>query len=272
LPSAQGQSPNPRYSGDLPHREDRWPGRGNGFGVGAVDYIHKPFSAPLVLARVKTQLALQAAVAQAREAQNQADELLHALLPKKAADEIRSIGIVIPRRYENVAVLFCDVINFTSYCDSHEPEDVVSRLDALIVIFERITTKHGLEKIKTIGDGFMAVAGLLQKVDDPVGSAVRCGLEMTSTLIDADLGWEVRVGVHTGPVVAGVVGQERYQFDIWGDTVNVAARMSDMSTPGNVAVTKEVWEQVGHDFKWDELGEMEVKGKGAISVFGIRSS
>ena len=121
----------------------------NGFGVGAVDYIHKPFSAPLVLARVKTQLALRAALSEAHAARNQADELLHALLPKKAADEIRAIGTVIPRRYENVAVLFCDVTNFTSYCDQHEPEDVVSRLDALFVIFERITARHGLEKIKT---------------------------------------------------------------------------------------------------------------------------
>ena len=103
-----------------------------GFGVGAVDYIHKPFSAPLVLARVKTQLALRAALSEAHAARNQADELLHALLPKKAADEIRAIGTVIPRRYENVAVLFCDVTNFTSYCDKHEPEDVVSRLDALL--------------------------------------------------------------------------------------------------------------------------------------------
>jgi adenylate cyclase len=134
-----------------------------GFDVGAVDYIHKPFSAPIVLARVKTQLALRAALSEAQVARNQADQLLHALLPKKAADEIRSIGTVIPRRYENVTVLFCDVTNFTAYCDKHEPEDVVSRLDALFIIFERITAKHGLEKIKTIGDGFMAVAGLLQR-------------------------------------------------------------------------------------------------------------
>ena len=170
-----------------------------GFDVGGVDYIHKPFSAAIVLARVRTQLALQEAVIEAQEARKQADLLLHALLPKMAADEIKSIGSVIPRRYENVAVLFCDVTNFTAYCDKHEPEDVVSRLDALFVIFERITAKHGLDKIKTIGDGFMAVAGLLHKVNDPIGSAVRCGLEMTSTLVDAQLNWEVRVGVHAGP-------------------------------------------------------------------------
>ncbi len=135
-----------------------------GFAVGAVDYIHKPFSAPIVLARVKTQLTLQSALRQAHEARNQADELLHALLPKAAADEIRTIGTVIPRRYENVAVLFCDVVNFTSYCDKHEPEDVVSRLDALFVIFEQVAARHGLEKIKTIGDSFMAAAGLLNEV------------------------------------------------------------------------------------------------------------
>jgi class 3 adenylate cyclase len=248
-----------------------------GFEVGAVDYIHKPFSGPIVLARVKTQLALQAALREAQAAREQADQLLHALLPKKAADEIRSIGTVIPRRYDNVAVLFCDVTNFTAYCDKHEPEDVVSRLDALFVIFERVTAKHGLEKIKTVGDGFMAAAGLLQQHDDPVGAAVRCGLEMASTLIDADLGWEVRVGVHSGPVVAGVVGQERYQFDIWGDTVNVAARMLGMSAPGSVAATREIWEQLAASldgkaagFDAEALGELDVKGKGPIAVYGIR--
>jgi len=243
-----------------------------GFEVGAVDYIHKPFSAPIVLARVKTQLALQEAVSEAQEARAQADQLLHALLPKEAADEIRNFGTVIPRRYENVAVLFCDVTNFTAYCDQHEPEDVVSRLDALFVIFERVTAKHSLEKIKTIGDGFMAAAGLLHEIDDPIGSAVRCGLEMASTLIEANLEWEVRVGVHAGPVIAGVVGQQRYQFDIWGDTVNTAARMVGMGAPGSVAATQEIWEQVSSAFHGEALGEIEVKGKGPIAVFSIGPS
>ena len=242
-----------------------------GFEVGAVDYIHKPFSAPIVLARVRTQLDLQDALSEAQDAREQADQLLHALLPKKAADEIRSYGTVIPRRYENVAVLFCDVTNFTAYCDQHEPEDVVSRLDALFVIFERVAAKHGLEKIKTIGDGFMAAAGLLQEVDDPIGAAVRGGLEMSSTLIDADLGWDVRVGVHAGPVVAGIVGQERYQFDIWGDTVNMAARMVGMAPPGSVAVTQEIWEQISSGFHGEALGELEVKGKGAVAVFSLKA-
>jgi class 3 adenylate cyclase len=94
---------------------------------------------------------------------------------------------------------------------------------------------------------------------------------MSQTLIDAHLGWEVRVGVHAGPVVAGVVGQERYQFDIWGDTVNVAARMVGMSTPGSVAATKDIFDQFGAAFDGEALGELDVKGKGTISVFGLRA-
>ncbi|MBF0169324.1 MAG: response regulator [Alphaproteobacteria bacterium] len=242
-----------------------------GFEVGAVDYIHKPFTPPLVRARVRTHLALKRAMEEAHEARQQADELLNTLLPKAAANEIRAIGTVIPKRHENVAVLFCDVANFTSYCDKHEPEDVIARLDALFVRFEGIVNKHGLEKIKTIGDAFMAAANLLNKSDEPLVSAVRCGLEMASAMMDAQLGWAVRCGVHLGPVIAGVVGQERYQFDIWGDTVNVAARMCGKSQPGTLAVSEETWNMISSRFEGVPLGELEVKGKGMISVFEIRS-
>ena len=168
-------------------------------------------------------------------------------------------------------MLFCDVVDFTSYCDKHEPEDVVSRLDALFVAFERVTTTHGLEKIKTIGDSFMAAAGLLKDANDPLGSAVLCGLQMAATSIDARLGWSVRVGVHVGPVVAGIVGQERYQFDIWGDTVNIAARMASKAMPGSVAVTEEAWRQIEDRFEGQSLGDIDIKGKGAIRIFAIQA-
>jgi class 3 adenylate cyclase len=193
------------------------------------------------------------------------------LLPEAAAEEIRNIGTVIPRRYNDVAVLFCDVVNFTSYCDKHEPEEVVSRLDALFVAFERVAAAHGLEKIKTIGDAFMAAAGLLKSANDPLESAVLCGLQMAATSIDAQLGWAVRVGVHIGPVVAGIVGQERYQFDIWGDTVNIAARMAGKAMPGGVAVTDETWRQIKDRFEGESLGDIEVKGKGTIRIIAVQA-
>jgi class 3 adenylate cyclase len=240
-----------------------------GFECGAVDYIHKPFSPPLVMARVETQLALRRALLQAQRAQKQADDLLHCLLPEFAAEEIRTIGTVIPRRHENVAVLFCDIVSFTAYCDRHPPEDVVARLDAVFVIFEQVAARHGLEKIKTIGDAFMAAANLLKETPDGLDAAIRCGLEMTAKLAASDLGWEARVGVHYGPVVAGIVGQERYQFDIWGDTVNVAARMAGKAQPGGVAVTESVWERIRNRFSGRSLGLLAVSGKGEVGVFEI---
>ena len=238
-----------------------------GFELGAVDYIHKPFSAPVVLARVTAHLGLRAALKEAHDARKEADDLLHCLLPEAAAAEIRKIGTVIPRRYENVAVLFADVVNFTSYCDRHEPEDVVSRLDALFVLFEQTTEAHGLEKIKTIGDAFMAAAGLLKETDEPLLASIRCGLELGS--ISRRLQWDARVGIHFGPVVAGVVGRERYQFDIWGDTVNVAARLAGMGNPGRVTVTKGVWHFISDRFEGELLGDKEVAGKGTIPLVDI---
>ena len=240
-----------------------------GFEVGAVDYIHKPFSAPIVLARVETHIALQQALRDAHDARREADKLLHCLLPQAAAEEIRSIGTVIPRRYENVAVLFADVVNFTSYCDGHEPEDVVSRLDALFVLFESVAEEHGLEKIKTIGDGFMAAGGLLRETSDPLAASVKCGLDLAALSVNK-LNWEVRVGIHVGPVVAGIVGRERYQFDIWGDTVNVAARMAGKGKAGCVALTEEVWRLIADRFDGELLGEQEIAGKGTIPVFEVR--
>src|SRR5262249_5676097 len=154
------------------------------------------------------------------------DELLQVVLPGAAASELRASGKVQPRRYHEAAVLFCDVVGFTSYCDTHEPEDVVSHLQGLIERFEQIADKHGLEKIKTIGDEFMAAAGMFRPTSMPLQAAVACALEMGRTAPDLEPGWKVRAGVNVGPLVAGIVGRNRYQFDIWGDTVNVAARMT----------------------------------------------
>jgi class 3 adenylate cyclase len=215
-------------------------------------------------------LTLQSALKEAQEARREADKLLHCLLPEAAAAEIRNVGTVIPRRYENVAVLFADVVDFTSYCDKHEPEDVVSRLDALFVLFEQVTEAHGLEKIKTVGDAFMAAAGLLKDTNDSLATLVRCGLELAT--VSRQLEWDTRVGIHFGPVVAGIVGQERYQFDIWGDTVNVAARMAGIGRAGCVTLTRDVWHLISDRFNGEGLGDLEVPGKGLIPLVEIRRS
>jgi adenylate cyclase len=239
-----------------------------GFKLGAVDYIHKPFSPAVVQARVHTHLTLREAREQLAEEKRKVDRLLENILPAAAVAEIKKTGSVIPRRFEDVAVLFADLVGFTPHCDHHVPEEVVNDLGDLFVAFEECARLHGLEKIKTIGDAFLATAGLLEPVADPLGAAVRCALAISEAAGRSGRGWRVRCGVHVGPVMAGIVGRERYQFDVWGDTVNVAARLTSVASPGTVAVTEEMSAQLsGADVS--SRGAVELKGKGSVRTVEV---
>ena len=151
-----------------------------GFEVGAVDYIHKPFSPPVVMARVQTHLNLRETREQLAREKRLVDQLLDNMLPAAAVSELKATGKVAPKRFENVAVLFVDLVSFTAFCDRHTPEEVVDSLGDLFVLFEKCAKRNGLEKIKTVGDAFLATAGLLQPVPDPLRSAVNCALEIAS--------------------------------------------------------------------------------------------
>ncbi len=239
-----------------------------GFDVGAVDYIHKPFSPPVVMARVQTHLNLREARELLSREKRMVDQLLDNMLPAAAVTEIKATGKVLPRRFENVAVLFVDLVNFTRFCDRHTPEEVVGSLGALFILFEECAKRNGLEKIKSIGDAFLATAGLLQPLPDPLRSAVHCALEIVAALPEVGPEWQVRAGVHCGPVMAGIVGRERYQFDIWGDTVNVASRLTSASSPGSVAVT-EAQAAMLTGLNVRPRGAVELKGKGAVPLAEI---
>jgi adenylate cyclase len=239
-----------------------------GFKLGAVDYIHKPFSPAVVQARVQTHLTLREAREQLAEEKRKVDRLLDNILPAAAVAEIKKTGSVIPRRFEDVAVLFADLVSFTTYCDQHAPEEVVNDLGDLFVAFEECARLHGLEKIKTIGDSFLATAGLLEPVADPLRAAVRCAIAISEAAGKSARGWRVRCGVHMGPLMAGIVGRERYQFDIWGDTVNVAARLAGVASPGAVAVTEEMSARLaGADVS--SRGAVELKGKGSVRMVEV---
>lgn len=202
------------------------------------------------------------------------DQLLNVILPPAAAAELKASGAVQSRRFENVAILFVDIVGFTSFCESHDPHAVVDGLQALFCKFEELTNKHRMEKIKTIGDEYMCTAGLLETNMEPLISAVRCAIEMvevTKTL--ENLNWKVRAGVHVGPVIGGIVGEQKYQFDVWGDTVNTAARMTSQASPDTVAMTYDTWIQVQDYCDGRSLGKMPIKGKGDIEViecYGLR--
>jgi adenylate cyclase len=242
-----------------------------GFEVGAVDYIHKPLSPPVVLARVQTHLTLREAREQLAREKRLVDKLLDNTLPAAAVKELKASGRVTPQRFENVAVLFVDLVSFTRYCDQHSPEEVVGSLGDLFILFEECARRNGLEKIKTIGDAFLATAGLLEPSADPLRSAVNCALEITAAVANMGQGWRVRAGVHCGPLMAGIVGRERYQFDVWGDTVNVASRLTAAASPGTVGLT-EVLSARLEGLTVTPRGAVELKGKGAVPMVEITTS
>ncbi len=247
--------------------------------LGAEDYLSKPFNRVLLKARIAASLDKKrlrdqetSFLQRVEREKKRADSILHAILPAAAVQELKASGQVRPRQVEDVAVLFCDVVGFTAYCDGHSPEEVVSHLQALVDRFEEVARDHGLEKIKTIGDAFMATAGLLQHVEEPVLAAVRCGLDMIGATATLDSGWQVRVGIHAGPVMAGVIGRRQYAYDVWGDTVNVAARVVDKAAPGTVVVTAPGWLQLQGACQGRSAGFAALKGKGEVELIECRAA
>jgi class 3 adenylate cyclase len=246
--------------------------------MGAEDHLRKPFDPVLLQARINASLEKkrlrdrEASYLRQIEAEKQrTDDLLHIILPRSVAAELKLTQTVIPRRLENVGVLFCDVVGFTAFSDRHPPEEILAYLQTLVEAFEDIAGRHGLEKIKTIGDAFMATAGLLTPSDASARNCVACGLELIAAAKACPPYWQVRVGVHVGPVVAGVVGRKKYQYDVWGDSVNTAARMEQAAPAGSVCVNADTWRIIAPFFNGHSLGRIAIKGKGEQEIFRIVS-
>ena len=243
---------------------------------GAEDYLPKRVS-PVVLrarmaasieklrlrARSRQQLALLTSESQ------RANQLLRVLLPGAVADELQSTGMIVPRRHENVAVIFADIVGFTAYCDRHLPEEVLASLQELFTRFESLALALGVQKIKTIGDSFMGAAGLFTNEERPALSCVALGRAMLAAIAGHPTAWQLRIGVHVGPVVAGIAGTTQFLYDIWGDTVNTAQRIESAGKAGYVCLSSAARSQVEPEFVVCELGSVEVKGKGIIELFTV---
>lgn len=241
--------------------------------LGAEDYLPKPFNLVLLKARVhaaleKKHLRDQDALRllQIEQEKQRVDALLHVILPPEVAEELKSTNEVQTRQYDNVAVLFCDVVGFTSFCDSRGAEEVVSVLQDLVATYERLCLEHDVLKIKTIGDAFMAVCGMLTPSENPVLSCIRCGVDMIEAAQRLPAKWDVRIGIHVGPVVGGLLGKRQFQFDLWGDTVNSAARMEHNGEPGKITLSSAAWDQVASLCRGHDRGLIQVKGKGEMRV------
>jgi adenylate cyclase len=243
---------------------------------GAQDYLSKPFNPVLLQARIGSCLERKRLrdqetlyLRQIEEEKQRSDELLHVILPRDIAAELKATDAVKPRRFERVGILFCDIVEFTAYSARRGPEEILSHLQTLVEAFEQLCLKHDLEKIKTIGDSFMATAGLVRRLDNPGLNCVRCGLEMVVAARELPARWQVRVGVHVGPLIAGVVGHRKYQYDVWGDAVNTASRMEQAAAPGSVCVNKDTWNFLAEHCSGRSLGRIELKGKGEQELFVV---
>lgn len=197
-------------------------------------------------------------------------DVVQQLLPAVEKRDEASWITIEPRRCHRAAVMFCDIVDFTEFCEQHDPRVVVGHLQELVTDFEAIVEASGLEKIKTIGDSFMATAGLLKFFEDPVGAAIKCGWDMMKAAAARPPHWTLRIGIDYGPVVAGIVGSRMFQYDIWGRTVNMAARVESEGLNGRVNLSETAWSQVSELFEV-EIVNCELKGIGKQSIYSVVS-
>ena len=239
--------------------------------MGAEDYLPKPYNRAILRARVDACLEKKRLRDRNEYQRRRYEELLHSILPAPVVVELTQTNSVRPRRREAVAVFFADIVGFTTYCDRHQdqPEIVVQHLRRMFEAWEEMASGLGVQKIKTIGDAFMAASGLLEDHENPVLSCVRLGLgmiEFTQGLHDEEgrhLGFNLRVGIHVGPVVAGVLGRRQSLYDLWGDTVNTASRLESQGRPGCVNLSAVAWGRVAEFYGGEDHEVIKVKGKPA---------
>lgn len=210
-----------------------------------------------------------------------AEKLLLNILPKETADELQERGKATARHYNQVSVLFTDFKGFTRFAESTRPEDLVNELDRCFIAFDDIIERYRLEKIKTIGDAYMCAGGVPTKTANNAVAIVLAGLSIRDFMNDLQVEkkgknerfWEIRIGIHTGPLTAGVVGKKKFAYDIWGDTVNTASRMESCSEPGMINISASTHELVKTYFDCTYRGKLNAKGKGEVDMYfvnGIR--
>lgn len=215
-----------------------------------------------------------------REERNKYKKLLFSLLPDNVALEIIQTGHVEAKRHDKVCILFTDFVGFTSYSETVKPMELVKHLDEIFSMFDSIILHANIEKIKTIGDSYMCVAGLQHEDRNPAEEMLRVALEFREyirlfrrlkKLEGVDFP-DIRIGIHSGPVVAGVIGVTKTAYDVWGDSVNVAQRMETNSEPGKINVSEAVYLQLpANKFRIEPRGLVEIKGKGPMNMYFVEA-
>ncbi|MCG6145063.1 adenylate/guanylate cyclase domain-containing protein [Leptospira bandrabouensis] len=206
------------------------------------------------------------------------ETLLLNILPESIAEELKREARVIPKRYEVTSVLFCDMAGFTKIAEKMNAEELVGELDTIFREFDRLCKEYKLEKIKTIGDAYMAVGGVPEENQTNSVDAVLCGLMFQQYMAEQKEirslhgreFWEIRLGIHSGPLVAGVVGTDKFAYDVWGDTVNTASRLESSGVIGEVNISSQVFEEVKFYFECEPRGFVSIKNKADIEMYLVK--
>jgi guanylate cyclase len=211
------------------------------------------------------------ALGELRVEQDRAENLLLNILPRSIADRLRADTTTIADQFAAVSILFADVVDFTPLSDRLPPSEVVGILDHLFTYFDLLADRYGVEKIKTIGDCYMVAAGVPTPRADHARVMALMALDMRDAMRSPEavgpLGLEIRIGISSGPVVAGVIGRKRFLYDLWGDAVNMASRMESHGTPGQIQVTHATCELLGDEFVLEPRGTVPIKGKGDVETW-----
>jgi class 3 adenylate cyclase len=214
---------------------------------------------------------LELATKEARAAMEKSDRLLLNILPEPIADRLKKGQITIADKFPEATVLFADIVGFTEISSSVPPEELVRMMNVIFSAFDRLTEKHGLEKIKTIGDAYMAVGGVPVPDASHAEAAAEMALDMTELMerfaTERGMPLSLRIGVNTGPVVAGIIGEKKFIYDLWGDTVNTASRMESHGVPGAIHVAEPTYKLLKDDYVFESRGSIPVKGKGEMKTY-----
>ncbi len=250
--------------------------------LGAEDYLSKPFNPVFLRARIGAALEKkrlrdqeQIYLQRIQEEQRKSERLLLNVLPKAIAERLKQGETAIVDSFPEVTVLFADLVGFTSLSVHIAPSEVVQLLNEVFSAFDLLASKHGLEKIKTIGDAYMAVSGLPSPREDHARAAADLALDMLGEIEQFNRGYRtslrIRIGMNTGPVIAGIIGRNKFIYDLWGDTVNTASRMESHGFPGSIQVTEATYERLQGEYLFKPRGPVEIKGKGEMNVYLLLS-
>ncbi|MDJ1179784.1 adenylate/guanylate cyclase domain-containing protein [Roseofilum sp. BLCC_M91] len=208
---------------------------------------------------------------QVHEEQEKSELLLLNILPQAIASQLKNGQATIADGFTEVTILFADLVGFTQLAERYSPSELVKLLNEIFSRFDALTEKHHLEKIKTIGDAYMVAGGIPMERSDHAEAIAEMALEMIAAIAEfnhqSQEHFQIRIGINTGPVVAGVIGTKKFSYDLWGDAVNTASRMESHGLPGTIQVSQSTYEKLKRKYQFQERGEIPIKGKGQLKTY-----